>query len=75
MHISDVVLECAHQCAHLSRECSDKKIGFALFEISARLFSAATRDAELLVGDAHVTSKRALHADPQSHLTAVICQK
>ena len=75
MHISDVVLECAHQCARLSRECRDKEIGFALFEISARLFSAATRDAELLVDDAQVTSKLALHAGPQSHSTAVKCRK
>ena len=47
MHISDVAMECAHECARLSRECRDKDIGFALFQISARLFSAATHDAEL----------------------------
>jgi hypothetical protein len=75
MHISDVVMECAHQCARLSRECRDKEIGLALFEISARLFSAAMREAELSVGDAQAASKPALHVGPQSHLTAVTCRK
>lgn len=62
MHISDVVLECARECARLSRECRDKEVGFTLFEISARLFAAATHDAELLVDDTQATSKPALHA-------------
>ena len=57
MHISDVAMECAHECARLSRECRDQEIGFALFEISARLYSAATHDAELLVADAQATPK------------------
>ena len=75
MHISDVAVECAHECAHLSRECRDREIGFALFQISARLFSAATRDAELLVDDAQVTSRSALLAGPQSHPDAAKCRK
>jgi hypothetical protein len=57
MNLSDVVLECATECARLSRESRDKQIGFALFEISARLFSAATCDAELLVEDAHAAAQ------------------
>jgi hypothetical protein len=61
MHVSDVILECAGECARLSRQCSDKQIGFALFEISARLFSAATHDAELVMDDAPAASQSALH--------------
>jgi hypothetical protein len=61
MHISDVVVECAHQCARLSRECRDKEIGFALFEISARLFSAAAHDAELVLDGTQDASPPALH--------------
>jgi hypothetical protein len=75
MHISDVAMECAHECARLSRECRDKDIGFALFQISARLFSAATHDAELLVADAQITSKSAVLASPQPNPTAVKCRK
>ena len=75
MHISDVAMECAHECARLSRECRDKEIGFALFQISARLFSAAARDAELLVADAKMTTKSTLLASPQPHPTAVKCRK
>jgi hypothetical protein len=59
MHVSDVLVECAQECARLSRECRDKKIGFALFEISARLYSAAVHDAELIVEDTQAASRPA----------------
>jgi hypothetical protein len=52
MHVSDILLECAKECARLSRECGDEPIAAALFEISGRLLSAATCDAELLMEDA-----------------------
>ena len=46
MPITDAVFECAQECARLSHECNDREIAAALFEISARLFSAATKQAE-----------------------------
>lgn len=60
MYVSDVLLECARECARLSRECRDKQMGLTLFEISARLFSAATQDSELVAGDAEAASRPAL---------------
>ena len=60
MHVSDILLECSRECASLSRECREEKIAVTLLEISARLLSAATRDAELIIDDAHAT--------PQSNL-------
>jgi len=47
MHISDVAIECAQQCARLARECSDKDLGIALYKISLRLLAAATHDTQL----------------------------
>lgn len=61
MHVSDILLECSRECARLSRECHDRKIAVTLFEISARLLSAATHDAELVAGDAQATSQSDLH--------------
>ena len=58
MHISDVAFECAQQCARLSLECNDRDMAQALFEISARLFAAATRDAELVDGGSGATARR-----------------
>ena len=63
MHVSDVLVECAQECARLSRECRDKKIGLALFEVSARLYSAAVHDAELIVDETRATSRPAPCAD------------
>jgi hypothetical protein len=60
MHVSDVLLECARECARLSRECPDKQMSSTLFEISARLFSAATQDSELVVDDPEAASRPAL---------------
>ena len=57
MHVSDALLECSKECVHLSRECRDKRVANALFEISARLLCAATHDAELAVDDAQATSQ------------------
>jgi len=62
MHVSDVLVECAQECARLSRECRDKKIGLALFEVSARLYSAAVDDAELIVDDTQSASRSAPRA-------------
>jgi hypothetical protein len=62
MHVSDVLVECAQECARLSRECRDKKIGLALFEVSARLYSAAVHDAELIVDDTRAVSRPAPRA-------------
>ena len=59
MHVSDVLVECAQECARLSRECRDKQIGLALFEVSARLYSAAVHDAELIVDDTEAASRPA----------------
>jgi hypothetical protein len=56
MHVSDILVECAQECARLSRECRDKKIGMALFEVSARLYSAAVHDAELIVDETQAAS-------------------
>lgn len=61
MPVSDILLECSRECARLSRECGDEKVAAALFEISARLLSAATHDAELIVEDAHATSQSDPH--------------
>jgi hypothetical protein len=62
MHVSDVLVECAQECARLSRECRDKKIGLALFEVSARLYSAAVHDAELIVDDTQAALRPAPRA-------------
>ncbi len=56
MHVSDVLLECAKECARLSRECGDERIAAAIFEVSTRLLATATYDAELVMGDAEVAS-------------------
>jgi hypothetical protein len=61
MPISDILLECSKECARLSRECRDEKIAKTLFEISARLHSAATHDAELVVDDAKAASQSDLY--------------
>jgi FixJ family two-component response regulator len=58
MHVSDVFLDCSRECARLSRECGDKQISAALFEISTRLLSAATRDADLVTDEAQAASQR-----------------
>jgi FixJ family two-component response regulator len=66
MHFSDVFMECSRECARLSRECRDAQISAALFEISTRLLSAATRDADLVIDDTQAASQPALHAGPRS---------
>jgi hypothetical protein len=75
MHVSDVALECAQECARLSRQCPDRQMGLALFEISARLFSAATQDAELIADDTRATSGPALHASLPSNSVTTACRK
>lgn len=49
MSVSAILLECSVECARLARQCRDERIAAALFAVSARLHSAATHDAELLV--------------------------
>ena len=66
MHLSGLLVECATECARLSRQCEDKKIGFALFEISARLFAAAAQEAELVMDDAQAALQPALHRVPSA---------
>jgi hypothetical protein len=66
MHVSDVLLECAKECARLSRECRDEQIAAALFEISARLLATATYDAELVMDEAEAAPQRAAQNGPQS---------
>jgi len=61
MPVSDILLECSRECARLSRDCQDEKVARALFEISARLLSAATHDAELVLDDAQATPQSDLH--------------
>jgi hypothetical protein len=61
MHVSDVLLECSKECARLSRQCRDKQIADALFDMSARLLCAATHDAELAVDDVQATSQPDLY--------------
>lgn len=61
MHVSDILLECSKECARLSRECRDEKAAATLFEISARLLSAATHDAELIIEDAQAAPQSDLH--------------
>jgi len=61
MHVLDILLECSRECARLSRECRDEKVAVTLFEISTRLLSAATHDAELIIEDAHATPQSDLH--------------
>ena len=65
MHMSDVILDCAQQCARLSRECGDRETGIALYKISVRLMSVLTQDAELQWSDA------APQAQAQSHASDV----
>ena len=74
MNVSDVFLDCSRECARLSRECGDKQISAALFEVSARLLSAATRDAELVTDDTHPASQPYLHAGLQSQGSNLIGQ-
>jgi hypothetical protein len=52
MSVSKVVLDCSVECARLARQCGDEKTALALFAMSARLLSAANRDAELMMGEA-----------------------
>jgi hypothetical protein len=61
MPVSDILLECSRECARLSRDCDDEKIAHTLFEMSARLLAAATREAELIVEDAHAMPASDLH--------------
>jgi len=49
MHVSDILLECARECARLSRECHDEKAAASLFALSRRLLAAVSRDAELII--------------------------
>jgi hypothetical protein len=51
MSVSKVVLDCSVECARLARQCSDEKTAAALFAMSARLLSAANRDAELMMDE------------------------
>jgi hypothetical protein len=51
MHVSDILLECARECARLSRECRDEKAAASLFALSRRLLAAVTREAELIIED------------------------
>jgi hypothetical protein len=67
MPVSDVLLECAKECARLSRECSDERIAAALFAISARLLSTATYDAELVMDNAEAMPSPGLRS-PESEL-------
>ena len=62
MNASDAFLDCARECARLSRECRDRRTADALFRVSARLFCAATRDAELVVDDSQVSLQPASQA-------------
>jgi hypothetical protein len=68
MNVSDVLLECAKECARLSRECGDERIADALFAMSARLLSTATYDAELVMDAAGATPQ----AGPQSRESDLI---
>jgi hypothetical protein len=52
MSVSKIILDCSVECARLARQCSDEKTAVALFAMSARLLSAANRDAELLMDEA-----------------------
>jgi hypothetical protein len=60
MNVSDVVLECSRECARLSRQCGDEEMAAALFQISARLFCAATHYSELITDDTPATPLAAL---------------
>lgn len=60
MSVSAILLECSVECARLARQCRDEKIAAALFAVSARLHSAATHDAELLVDDVEPASDAGL---------------
>jgi hypothetical protein len=71
MHMSDVILDCAQQCARLSRECGDRETGIALHKISVRLMSVLTQDAELQWSDAQGTSQSAPQAEAKSHATDI----
>jgi hypothetical protein len=56
MSVSKTVLDCSVECARLARQCSDEKTAVALFAMSARLLSAANRDAELMMDEAELDS-------------------
>jgi hypothetical protein len=62
VHVSDVLLECSRECARLSRESREEAISAALFKISARLFCAAIREAELVSDDVQTAPQFALCA-------------
>jgi hypothetical protein len=64
MHMSDVILDCAQQCARLSRECGDRETGIALYKISVRLMSVLEKDAELQWSEAQEASQPANQAEP-----------
>ena len=61
MPVSDILLDCSRECARLSRDCQDEKTALTLFEMSARLLAAATREAELIVEDTHAVPPSDLH--------------
>jgi hypothetical protein len=74
MQVSDVLLECAKECARLSRECGDARITDALFAVSARLLSTATYDAELVMDDAGASPQPAPQAGARSQESESIDQ-
>ena len=47
MHLSDVSLNCAQECASLAAACSDVFLAKRLTRIALRLHRAAVEDAEL----------------------------
>jgi len=58
MSVSKIVLDCSVECARLARQCRDEKTAVALFAMSARLLSAANRDAELMMDEAELDSSQ-----------------
>jgi hypothetical protein len=75
MPVSDILLQCSVECARLARQCRDEKTAVALFEVSARLLAAATRDAELITDEPQHAAEGAPHAGAPLRSIAVAGRK
>lgn len=57
MHISDIALQCASECAQLARRVEDPLVRERLARMAKRLSDAARRASELVLGDENEASE------------------
>jgi hypothetical protein len=58
MHISDVVLQCSRRSLRLAAECTDEQVAVELYLLAIRLLLAAIKDAELIVEELPVFTRK-----------------